>query len=117
MATLKEQFGARLRDFRLQKRMVQKDFAAFLGVSADHVSALERGISGPSFDTLERIADRLGVSVGELLTFPPPTRRRRRARRGLSDESGSLVDASGLPTSSPKGIVVDLATSETGGEH
>jgi len=33
------------------------------------LSLIERGVSAPSFETLERVAKRLRLSVAELFTF------------------------------------------------
>ncbi|HBY58793.1 MAG TPA: transcriptional regulator [Solibacterales bacterium] len=78
MATLKQQFGARLRSIRLERRVTQDEFAELLGVSSDFISNLERGINGPSFDVLEVIAGRLSMEVGDLFDFSaqPGTRKR-----------------------------------------
>ena len=69
MATLRKQFGARLRQIRAERRMTQERFAETLNVSVDFLSLVERGISAPSFETLERIAKRLKVSVADLFKF------------------------------------------------
>lgn len=49
--------------------MTQEQFAELLGVSVDFLSLVERGRNAPSFETLEKIAKRLRVSVAELFTF------------------------------------------------
>ena len=49
--------------------MSQERFAETLGISVDFLSLIERGRNAPSFETLERIAKRLRVSVAELFTF------------------------------------------------
>ncbi len=69
MATLREKFGQRLRQIRLTRRMSQEKFAETLDISVDFLSLIERGRNAPSFETLEKIARRLRVPVGELFTF------------------------------------------------
>lgn len=69
MATLRKKFGQRLRSIRDQRRMTQERFAEVLEMSVDFLSLIERGISAPSFETLERIAKRLKLSVADLFTF------------------------------------------------
>jgi transcriptional regulator with XRE-family HTH domain len=69
VATLRKQFGARLRQIRAQRRMTQERFAETLNLSVDFLSLMERGISAPSFETLERIAKRLRVPIADLFTF------------------------------------------------
>lgn len=49
--------------------MTQEQFAETLEMSVDFLSLMERGISAPSFETLERMAKRLRLSVAELFTF------------------------------------------------
>jgi transcriptional regulator with XRE-family HTH domain len=69
VATLRKKFGARLRAIRAQRKMTQEQFAEALDISVDFLSLIERGISAPSFETLERIARRLRISVTQLFTF------------------------------------------------
>lgn len=69
MATLREKFGRHLRQIRIQRRLTQEQFAEALDISVDFLSLIERGRSAPSFETLDRIAKRLRVSVSELFTF------------------------------------------------
>jgi transcriptional regulator with XRE-family HTH domain len=73
VATLRKQFGARLRQIRAQRRMTQERFAETLNLSVDFLSLVERGISAPSFETLERIAKRLKMPVEDLFSFDGST--------------------------------------------
>ncbi len=41
--------------------MTQEVLAGFSGVCGDYISQIERGLYAPSIDTLEDIADALGV--------------------------------------------------------
>lgn len=49
--------------------MTQEQFAEALDMSVDFLSLVERGRNAPSFETLDRIAKRLRVSVADLFTF------------------------------------------------
>jgi transcriptional regulator with XRE-family HTH domain len=49
--------------------MSQELFAETLGISVDFLSLIERGRNAPSFETLDRMARRLRVSVAELFAF------------------------------------------------
>ena len=69
MATLRKKFGQRLREIRLNRRMSQEKFSETIGVSVDFLSLIERGRNAPSFETLDKIARRLRVSVADLFTF------------------------------------------------
>ena len=69
MASLRKKFGQHLRLIRAQRRMTQERFAETLDISVDFLSLIERGVSAPSFETLERMAKRLRLPVAELFTF------------------------------------------------
>ena len=69
MATLKQKFGKRLREIREQRRLTQEQFAETLDLSVDFLSLIERGRNAPSFETLDRIAKRLRMSVTDLFSF------------------------------------------------
>jgi transcriptional regulator with XRE-family HTH domain len=49
--------------------MSQEKFSEIIGVSVDFLSLIERGRNAPSFETLDKIARRLRVSVADLFTF------------------------------------------------
>ena len=69
VATLRQKFGRRLREIRAQRRMTQEQFAETLDVCVDFPSPIERGKNAPSFETLDRMAKRLRMSVADLFTF------------------------------------------------
>ena len=70
MATLKQRFGKRLREIREHRRVTQEQFAETLDVSVDFLSLIERGRNSPSFETLDKFAKRLRMSVADLFDFP-----------------------------------------------
>ncbi len=84
MGRLREQFGHHLLSIRHQRRLSQEQFAELVGISVDFLSLIERGINAPSFETLERLAERLGVTVAELFTFDERPRR----HRALNSQKG-----------------------------
>jgi transcriptional regulator with XRE-family HTH domain len=63
MATLKQQVGALIKSRRNEKGIVQAELAARSRRSVEMISRIERGVAAPSFDTLERFAEILGVPV------------------------------------------------------
>lgn len=69
MSTLRVKFGRRLRQLRRQKDLTQEQLAEAIGVSVEFLSNMERGINGPSFETLDRLAATLNVSVKTLFDF------------------------------------------------
>ena len=60
-------FSHRLRELRRQQDLSQTVLAERVQVRSTHISRYERGLSRPSADTLERLADVLGVSGDYLL--------------------------------------------------
>jgi len=70
MSTLRYRFGRRLRQIRRQKDLTQEQLAEAVGVSVEFISNIERGISAPSFETLEKLTAVLQVPVHELFQFP-----------------------------------------------
>lgn len=69
LATLREEFGKRLKQIRSQMRRSQEKFAEDIGISVDFLSLIERGRNSPSFDRLERMAKALQKPVAFLFTF------------------------------------------------
>jgi transcriptional regulator with XRE-family HTH domain len=69
VATLRKQFGQRLRQIRVSRRKTQEQFAETLDISVDFLSLMERGRNAPSFETLDKIAKRLRMSVADLFNF------------------------------------------------
>lgn len=69
MSDLKTQFGRRLRVLRKQADLTQEDLAESTGLTIESISNIERGIFGPKFDNLEKIAAVMEVDVKELFEF------------------------------------------------
>jgi len=69
MAQLKIAFGKRLQFLRLEADMTQEELANDIGVTVESISNIERGVFGPKFDNLEKIAIALNVAVKELFDF------------------------------------------------
>ncbi|WP_160106552.1 helix-turn-helix domain-containing protein [Pseudomonas izuensis] len=60
MRELNEAFGQALRDLRLKANLAQVDFPP--KVSREHVSLLERGLRSPSLETIDNLAEVMGIS-------------------------------------------------------
>ena len=65
----KERVGLRIRAIRKQRKLTQDQLAEKLGRSVEAISNLERGVSHPSFETLEGLSATLGVPVKEFFEF------------------------------------------------
>jgi transcriptional regulator with XRE-family HTH domain len=69
--TLEQLVTQNLRAARMQKKLSQEALAAKAGVSVSYVSMLERGERNPPLDTLEALANALGVAPLSLLQERP----------------------------------------------
>ena len=69
MSQLKIDFGKRLQVLRLQAGMTQEELANEIGVTVESISNIERGVYGPKFDNLEKLAAVLDVQAMELFDF------------------------------------------------
>ena len=81
MGQLKNRFGKRVQALRLEAGVTQEQLADAAGLTVESISNIERGIYGPKFDNLEKIAKLLGVPVKELFEFdaaPAPASAQRR---------------------------------------
>ncbi len=59
--------GNKIKEIRKDKHISQKDLGEKLGVSAAMIGQYETGVRNPKFETLEKIANALGVPVTEFL--------------------------------------------------
>ena len=69
MASLKTRFGNKLKSLRTQKRLTQEQLADATELSIESISNMERGIFGPRFNNLDKIAAALNVEVVRLFEF------------------------------------------------
>lgn len=69
MPTLKKMFGAQVRHYRTKVNLTQTQLADKIEVTPEMIGKIERGVSGASFNTIEKLCDALGISANEL--FPP----------------------------------------------
>lgn len=63
---IRTRVGLRIKAMRRAKRLTQEQLAAMIDRSVDAISNIERGISLAGYDSLERIAEGLGVRVVDL---------------------------------------------------
>jgi transcriptional regulator with XRE-family HTH domain len=88
---LQRVLGANLRAYRSARDLSQEGFADLLGVHRTYMGGIERGERNLTLRSVERLADRLGVTASDLLRAPadrgqPPadggaSQRASRARR------------------------------------
>jgi transcriptional regulator with XRE-family HTH domain len=63
--------GRRVRRIRQEKNLTLKQIEARVGVSATHISEIERGNTSPTIGALEKIAEALEVPPSYLIDLPP----------------------------------------------
>lgn len=63
------QFGLNVVYYRKKKRLSQSQLAELADIHRTHISAIERGAVGPSFDVLFKLSDVLGVETKQLFDF------------------------------------------------
>lgn len=108
--------GERVRRLRTARGVTLKQVEAAVGISATHVSEIERGKTSPTIGALAKIANALKVDMAFLLEVPPGDRihvSRPDERRALTMGAGALEL---VPLSNPEpGIelsVFDIRMSE-----
>ena len=62
----KAKLGARVREMREAQGLSQQKFALMIGTGQSYLSDIEAGQTNVGFDLLCRIAEGLGVKVGDL---------------------------------------------------
>ena len=75
--------GANIRRARTRRRLTQDDLAQTVNTTRQTISNYETGRSRPDVETLQRLADALGVELTELLDGAPSADARRAALRRL----------------------------------
>lgn len=65
--------GESIKKYRLIKGLTQKELSEKIEISRSFMSQIESGISKPSKDNLQKIADVLDVSLSDLLKENPPS--------------------------------------------
>lgn len=60
-------FAENLKHLRATKKLSQADFAKEIGVHVTHLSRYERGLSSPSLEVVQKIAEVLNVSIDILV--------------------------------------------------
>lgn len=67
MDKLKKQLGVRIRTLREERHITQEELAERVGFHPTYVAKLEAGERAPSFESLFRFANALGVKPADLM--------------------------------------------------
>lgn len=85
--------GANVRHYRRAKTWTLERLATEVGVSRETIGKIERGVSAPLFDTVEKIASALGVSPLVLFNAQPcPSGERGRLLKEINKTLANLND-------------------------
>ena len=60
-------FSENLKQLRANKKLSQANFAKEIGVHVTHLSRYERGLSSPSLEIIQKIAEVLNISIDTLV--------------------------------------------------
>jgi transcriptional regulator with XRE-family HTH domain len=111
--------GARIRELREERDLSLRALAEMCNVSPNTVSLIERGLSSPSVDTLQRLASGLGISIAAFFeTGDPPARLvlTPSASRALSRAPGTTIEhlGSGLADHAFASFLITMEPGATG---
>jgi transcriptional regulator with XRE-family HTH domain len=106
----KEELGRRLRIARFERNLTLKEVAARCGMSATHISEVERGKTSPTIGALQRIAAALGEKASHFVqedTVPGVllTRLEDRCPHYTADRAGSPMQMQILSRGIPGGCM------------
>lgn len=73
MNSINKDFGAHLRNLRIQKNLSQEKLAEAADISVSFLGGIERGQKSPTLETIQKLAAALQLSITELMTFSSPT--------------------------------------------
>jgi transcriptional regulator with XRE-family HTH domain len=66
---IRRKLGARVQQLRQHHGLSQEELAGRADIHRTYVSGVERGVRNPTVTVLEKIANGLGVTLPELVTF------------------------------------------------
>ena len=77
MATIQEQFGARVRDLRKERAWTQEQLAQAAGRHWTYIGGIERGERNVTLQVVADIARALDIEIGDLFRGIGTTRRKK----------------------------------------
>ena len=113
----KEELGRRLRTARFERNLTLKEVASRCGMSATHISEVERGKTSPTIGALQRIAEALGENPSYFVRADPPpqvrlTKREARCAFYVTDSAGAPMLTRVISPGIPNGYL-QLFTKQT----
>ncbi len=116
MTTRREsiELGERIKKLRLAQNLTLKELEAKAGVSATHLSEIERGLSSPTVGAVARVARALGEDPALLVSerSGPRCALVRRADRRILQSDGARVHSLGSPIEGAEMSLLELELPE-----
>jgi transcriptional regulator with XRE-family HTH domain len=69
MSKAQDALAYRVKELRKVEGLTQESLAAKAQLSIQHIGEIERGVGNPKFNSLEKLAEGLDVSLADLLDF------------------------------------------------
>jgi transcriptional regulator with XRE-family HTH domain len=86
---VRQRIGPTIKALRVKQGLSLNALAAAAGISPSHLSRIERGLTVPSYDVLDRVADAIGSDLREL-------RAEEESAREVDGELDGIFDQLGL---------------------
>jgi transcriptional regulator with XRE-family HTH domain len=67
MSDISKNFGKKVKEIRLKRKMSQGDLAKILGLHPTYISGIERGVRNMALRNIDKLAKALKVSVKDLV--------------------------------------------------
>lgn len=67
MSDISQNFGKKVKEIRLKRKMSQGDLAKILGLHPTYISGIERGVRNMALKNIDKLAKALKVSVKDLV--------------------------------------------------
>jgi transcriptional regulator with XRE-family HTH domain len=114
--SLQHRFAARVKQIRRARGLTQQQLAEKIGRSTNAISSLERGVSLPNFETLERLAEELNAPVRDFFDTDAAAKSdpKREALVAALKMSASYLSIDDLSLAVS---IVDLMTKRDGGKR
>ncbi|MBX3093372.1 MAG: helix-turn-helix domain-containing protein [Cryobacterium sp.] len=109
--------GRRIRALRTERGLTLDELGSAVGRAASQISVLENGKREPRLSDLTAVARALGVTLDELLTASPPSRRAALEIQLERIQRGPLYGSLGLPTLPVRKTLSDEAIETVLGLH
>ncbi|MDB5438455.1 MAG: putative HTH-type transcriptional regulator y4dJ [Caulobacteraceae bacterium] len=64
---IRQRVAANIKRLRTERELSQEELAHRAGMDRTYISQIERGVKSPTVETLEKVANGLGVTISDLI--------------------------------------------------